>query len=81
MVTLNDIAHVEYLGHTQLAKVITCRRCGEVVYKVSEDPSQSEIDIELTGLRAHFELRHAIVVHGIACSDPNCIHEHAPQEI
>jgi hypothetical protein len=71
-----DMTDVEYLGQTRLAKVITCKKCGEVVYRVTDNPTQSEISIELAGLRAHFELQHNISILMLGCSDPNCIHEH-----
>lgn len=69
---LLELTDVEYIGQTRFAKKITCKRCGEVIFQVSDHAKQSEIDIEMTGMRAHFALRHDINVVVAHCSDPNC---------
>ena len=69
---LLDLTDVEYIGKTRFAKKITCKKCGEVIFNVSEHAKQSEIDIEMAGMLAHFALRHGINVLVTHCSDPKC---------
>lgn len=67
-----DLTDVEFIGQTRYARKITCKKCSEVVFRVSDHAKQSEIDIEMTGMRAHFAFRHNIDVVVAHCSDPDC---------
>jgi hypothetical protein len=69
---LLDLTEIEFIGKTRYAKRITCRECREVVFDVPDKPTQSELNANVVGLRAHFLIRHNVNVAFAHCDDPDC---------
>jgi hypothetical protein len=69
---LLDLTEIEFIGRTQYVKKITCKECREVVFDVPDKPTQSELNANAVGLRAHFLIRHGVNIALDHCDDPNC---------
>ena len=71
-----DMVEVERMDGSDLAKRVTCKACKEVIYEIAVGATQTQIDIEITGLRAHFEFRHQMAIELVRCNDPRCLGKH-----
>ena len=62
----------EYRGTTKLGKTVTCIPCGEVVFELPDEPTESQRQAEGVRLAAHLEITHDMVVRRGRCSDTSC---------
>lgn len=71
---MDEIVEVmELISCTPFARRIRCKLCGDTVFQVNDNSSQSEIDAEMTRLSTHFAIQHQIDVQHHKCDDPNCL--------
>lgn len=55
-----------------LARTVTCRLCGDVLFDQVRDAADS-YDLLFHGMRAHYQIRHDIRLAETACTDPDCL--------
>ena len=74
MRNIEEIAEVvELITCTPFARKIRCKLCGDTVFQVSDNSTQSELDAEMVRMSAHFAIQHEINIESHKCSDPNCV--------
>jgi len=74
--SLEAVTTVELIPGTNFAKRITCKLCGELVFEVSDRPTEAEVNVQIAGFHAHLEFRHNLAMERVACSDPKCQGDH-----
>lgn len=57
---LDDLCTIEPFPGTDIARKITCREHGEVIYEITEKTTWTELGIAVRALEFHFDLRHGI---------------------
>lgn len=57
-----DICEIEFFEDVPAARRMTCKLCGQVVFEVEGRLSESEIAVQVLGIRAHYSIAHGIDV-------------------